>query len=1103
MMRRCMRRAAVVLFLLAGAAGPAGAQQSVTTGTFRGRITNPDGQPIVGAQILVRNEATGFQRGTITDAAGRFVVPLLPPGGPYTVRVSSIGYQTLERAGFELGPGDVVTLNLELAVQAVQLAGVEAVAGAARIDVAQGGVVQRVGPEEVENLPVNGRDFTDFLNLSPLVSPQPEITTGGQFAIGGARPSATNIQVDGADANNIFFGENRGSSRTPFTFSLESIKEFQLITNGFDVEYGSYQGGVMNAVTKGGTNEFHGSAFFYHRNDVLDLGILRTRLTARDFQNVPPRDFRVGQFGASLSGPILRDRLHFFLSVDGQDKQQPVNAGVPGVTGIHPDSMRKFLSILESRYGVRNPGRWFGTFPQAEDNLVLFGRLDWTIGANHRLTLRQNYSAFTQTNDRVGTFEAITNGGPFRDTVYSTVVELNSVLGARAFNTFRFQYSDEVRPRPGHDDGGYLPQIRVTILDAERGNRTITFGGDGIIFRNRLAERKIQFIDNFTLRLGDHTLKLGTNNLWLSTLNEFWLNGNGSYTFNSLTDFANGRPANYSRLTRACPVPLVANAAGERVVCPQYDVPVADFDALEWSVYAQDEWQLTDRFLLTAGLRVTGTDMKDRPGRIPAVDSTFGVPTGIVPDFTGVSPRLSFAYDVGGEARRVVRGGVGLLVGRAPTVLASNVFQTEKPLLSVFCTGAEIPTLDFQELLSVPRGEKNPLACRSGAAPTGRPEYSVFHPDFGLPRTVKANLGYEQLLGPATRLKVDLIGSYTTDNYTVVDLNLGPPKFSLASEEGRPVYVPASQYRPLNAASSTFYARSPNFARVYQNRTDGEARAFNAVVELEHRIGERLRLAVRYGHNRAYDNSTFSCCTSGEGFTGTPTAGDPNSVGDPGDADRGAWGPSLYERRHVLTANARWRGPWGLSISGIWRSQSGTPWTPVVDGDVNGDGVLFNDRAMISKTLQFNNPAVDTVTLANHLLRFKCLREQLGHIARRNSCRNPWWHSLDVRVSKEVRTLRGQSAELLVEFFNLLDGIGGLFCDEDRAAADGNLHRGACGLGNLRAVYTSATNLLRPVRYDPQTGNVVYTVNPGFGEERQSGFEPFQFQIQLGVRYRF
>jgi outer membrane receptor for ferrienterochelin and colicin len=1074
---------------LLGTALPAAAvAQGTTTGTIRGQVVSQAGEDVAGARVSAVEATTGVRRAASTGDDGRYSIPLLPPGR-YRVEVSALGYAT-QAAEVIVRLGEAATLDVTLATSALTLETVVVSGQATRVDATQGGVTTTVTPEQVENLPTQGRDFTDFLNLSPLVSPQPGVGTGGQFAIGGQRTSGTNVQIDGADANNTFFGENRGSSRTPFAFSLESIQEFQLVTNGFDVEYGNYSGGVVNAVTRGGTNEFRGNVFGFFRDQSL---------TQEDFTGQEPRDYSVQQFGFSLSGPVIRDRLHYFFSVDAQKKEQPVYALEPSVVGIEADTIDKVLNILQG-LGFDNPAQFQGTLPQREDNLVLFGRIDWTISDAHRLTLRQNYSDFEQTNDRLSTRgeEFGTRGGPFVNTSYSTVAELNSVFGS-AFNTLRLQYSDEDRPRDPNNPGGYLPEIRVDSVAGYRvnddGTRTairtnILLGGDAVLFRNRLVEDKFQLVDNFTFRVGDnHTIKVGTNNIWSSTENTFFNGGNGAYRFTTLEDLAANRPFQYSRNVRTCSTAFVNNAAGQPVICPEMDVPVAKFDALEWSLYAQDEWQVTDRLVVTPGVRIGGTRFGDEPARVDTVETVRNsagelvfpdLRTGISPNLTGISPRLAFAYSLPGETEGVIRGGIGLLIGRAPTVLLGNVFQTERPLLSVFCTGGTVPAFRLPELLQG-TGENNPARCNGGAAPSGRPEYAFFSDDFELPRTVKANLGYERVLGGSnTRIGLDLIYSRTTENFTVLDRNLGDVQFTLGLEN-RPVFVPAAGFNPRNRAAAP-RLRTGSFDRVYYNTSDGEAESVTLAVEIDQPVGDLLQFSARYALNRAYDNSSFSCCTSFEGF-GIPTAGDPNFLGDPGDDDRGTWGPSDFERRHTLVFSALWRAPAGFRVSGILRSQSGTPWTPMVFGDINGDGLDTNDRAFLSRSLQFEN-AAERDQFLEFLNEHRCLIEQEGTVVQRNSCRNPWFNSLDLRLSKEIGTLRGQRAEFIVDAFNVLNGI-----DKE--------------WGRYMGVFGTSRELLQARGYDPATRGIVYRVNDDFGREAPVGFDPFQFQLQLGVRYRF
>ena len=1073
-------------------APPLVAQQQLTTGTLVGRITDRERRPVAGAAITLRNEATGVIRHVIADERGRYVVPLIPAGGPWSLTVESIGYGTVEQSGLRVGAGEVLTRDVELVTTPVAVAAIEVnVAGIRAVE--RGGIVERVTERQMARLPVRGRGFTEFLNLSPLVSAQPEVETGGRFAVGGARASGTSLQVDGVDTNNLFFAESQGSARSPFAYSLESIGEIQLITNGFDVEYGNYQGGIVNAITRSGTNERAGTAFLFHRDAAL---------TANDFAGRSAAGFRTSQFGLALSGPVVRDRLHWFLALDLQERRVPVEAASIEGTGVRAAEHAAVVQALGNVYGLADPGRWFGSFSDVEDNAVAFLRLDWNLSADHRLTLRYNGSRFFRRFDGLDRYDAITSSAGFTDRVSATVAELNSVLGSRVTHSLRLQHSREDRPRTPHVAGGYLPRIDVDNLTGENGGTVrLSLGGDDQRFRNRLEETKLQLVDNLTWRLGRHTLKLGTSDILSATRHENWVSGNGTYLFPNETGLAARDPVSFSRLARACPVPLTANRAGETVICPEPDVPVARFDAVEWSAYVQDEWRLTDRLTLVGGVRWGGTRLDRRPGAVPGLESAFGVSSTVVPSFRGLSPRMAFSWESGDDASRVLRGGAGLLTGRAPLVLAGNAFETERPLLRVFCERESAPTLDIAELLAAPRGLANPAACRSGSQRTGRPQYTVFAEDFALPRTLKANIGWETRLGADTRVSIDLLHSRTSRNFHVTDLNLAPPRFRLRYEiacdgcDGRPVFVPLIfgplVYTPRKAAGVP-RLRDTGFDRVFRVTSDGEARATSVLVEVQHLFGDRLEVAARYAHNRAFDNSSFSCCTSHDGFSLEPTAGDPSFIGDPGDGGPGTWGPSATERRHVLVASALASAPFGFRIDAVLRIQSGVPWTPIVAGDLNGDGEDRNDRPWLGRGLALAS-AADSALWQNLLDDDPCLRHQVGLIAGRNTCRNPWWNALDLRLSREFAIWRLHKAELSLDFYNVLNGLSST-------------------MGQYAVVYGERRVLLSAVQYrppaspgeiEPDAEKVIYRVNPGFGRLRPIGFDPLQFQAQLGLRYRF
>ena len=1071
----CTTLAALFLFPSTSAA-----QEGTTSGSIGGTVLGPDGQPVADAVVRVVSQQRGGEREVLTNASGRFRVPLLQPG-LYTVRAELPPNQPVEVADLRVTLGERTNVTLEL--QPVEGQALEVtVGGATQIDISQAGVAEGIGTEQISELPTSGRDFTDFINLSGLVSLQPGITTGGQFSIGGARTSGTNVQIDGADANNSFFAENRGSSRVPFTFSMESIKEFQLITNGYDVEYGRYSGGVVNAVTKSGSNEFQGSAHFFWRDESF---------TSENFDGTQPTDFQAFQYGGTVSGPIIEDKLHYFVSGDFQQFDQPTFALTPQRTGIHPDTIQRFRDILVNDYGFEQSfiNDQFGTFTETLDQTNLFGRLDWTINPDHRLSVRVNYQDFTNRNDRLNEdgSEALTAGSSFLDESLSVVGEWNAIFSPDIYNTLRVQYSDEDRPRPGNSD---LPNIRVFTQDTAGRDAAMFFGGEnfGITFANRLQEEKIQVTNNLTFALGDHTLKVGTDNIFTEIVNKFWLNGNGLITFGDLDDFESQTGGFYFRFLPVPEDPTQAPSA-----------PIADFGYNQYSFYVQDQWRATDRLLLTAGLRYDRTSYPD-PGApltnsdFAAAVESFGLSETTVPeDGDNWGPRLAFTYDLEGDESKVLRGGAGIFYGPYPGVTHGNVLQsTPRPNRFFGCVG---PTSweDFRNMDgpgNVPRGPDTPHEGFSPFCFDDTPEMTIWGNDVEQATTYKANLGYEQRLSENWKAGVTAIFSRTTNLFGAVNNNLDTDLddgTGFRRSTGRPVFVNPDTYDPTVDGSDIAAARvNENLRTLYTQVSNGEARAWNFKFDVQGSPTDDFRLAANYTLNFAYDNSSTECCTGNALLFDTPTAGNPNELGDVGDDESGSWGPSKNERRHVLVLNAIWDVGAGFQLSGIYRGQSGNPFTPSVNGDLNFDGDEGNDRPFLPDPV---NPASDGYQFASvdDLLRYRrvvreneCLQEAVGTIISRNTCRDPWYHSVDLKLKKRFDTFGGQRFDVILDLFNVLDGMG---------------------MDAGEFVFTN-DNLFSVQEYDSDAGEL--TVRTGqFGNEIPVGFSPFQFRAQLGVQYHF
>ena len=1070
-------------------AGTTLAQGTTTTGAIRGRVVDTTGVALPTAQVVALNEETGFTRGAVTEENGSFLIRLLPPG-TYRVTARRIGFQPGEQSGIRVIVGSTTAANFTLSVASAVLGTVQVIAEGTGVDITQGGIKQTVSEEQIRNLPVRGRDFTDFINLSGLVSPQEDITTGGQFSIAGQRPSQTNVQIDGVDANNSFFGENRGGSRIPFNFSLEAIREFQIITNGYDVEYGNYSGGVVNIVTKGGTNTHRATAYGNFTGE---------QLTRSDFAGQRPRDFQVQQYAASANGPIVRDKLFYLVSLDGQRRREPFRSLTPAIFradsarkaandstaaaitfGENARALERFYSILENQYGVENAAGQYGNFETTNDVLILFGRLDWNASDRHRVSLRHNYSDYDNLNE-AGTFRGgLTRAEAFRNRTNSFVSELTSTFRENIFNVLRVQFSDESRPR---DANSKLPEISVNIAP----NENVTYGGASIAFNNFLAERKVQVVNNLTVDLGSHALKIGTNNIFSDLENRFWFRGSGFYTFSNLDALEERRPTSYTRSVRA-----------------DGSVPRAAFAAQEYSAYIQDDWQVTPKLLASLGVRYDVSRYGDRPSRVINVERAFGFRTGTAPiDDNNVSPRLSFAYDVRGDATEVVRLGGAVFYGRVPYVLGSNVAITEVPMLDLDCRGAPgepnaPPPPDFQNWS--PTGEDNPFNCAGSGGIGGVPTYTFWNQDFELPETFRANLGYERLIGNGYRVSADLLVSASRKLYTVRNLNLRPRQFRLETEGNRAIFVPEGAFAPSTNATGPARLRNTDFGDLFVNYNDGVARSQAATFGIERRFAQGSQLSASYTYTRAFDNSSYSCCTAFEGFQNPRVGAEgPNLIGGVGDND-GAWGPSAFVRNHTVVLTGITHLPWDIDVSGIWRSQSGTPWGPEVNGDINGDGIRFNDRPYIYAPADLPVFVAATITdpvrrdsavaatrafYAGVLQEHECIADNVGRILERNACRQPWSHRLDVTLRKQVTMNRRRAAEISLDLFNVLNGLNSDW-------------------GRYESITTDRRNLLTPQSYDAATGEILYTVPRTFGDRRPVGFNLLlQFSAQVGARVFF
>lgn len=1025
-----------------GSAQSLGAQG--TDAVIRGDVRNADGIALDGATVRVVNLATGFVARATTSGAGRFTFVQLPLGGPYRVTATAIGFRPLSRSDVMLNIGSVVTLVMRLTAAEVRLDAVAVVAEQVQT-IERSGAATRIGEAQLAALPNQDRRFQDLTSLSPLA--------GSGTTLGGARPISTDVRIDGVGAQMNNTGQTFAG---PLTMSVEAIREFEVVTNEYDVSKGRQGGGLINAVTKSGTNAFTGSVFSYNRNQ---------RLTSSDFRGVAPANFSIAQVGGSVGGPIARDRLTFFAAYDRTAQTLPLNvsdirdAADENTLGIARDSLHRLTSILASKYGLDTTRQQLGIFDRAPLSQAFFGRVDWQVAPNHRLTLRNNTTLFDDPNG-IGPDQALhyaESRGSATVNSTGTLASLRSLIGMSLINELKVQAVHFTRERTANLEipRGFV-RIASKLPSGATNSVNVQFGGNRLA-PEKFSEWQYQFANTMYWTRGNQVITVGTDNILSNVSRLLPIEQRGLFEFDNLGQLDALKAARYSRQ-----VPLRDGGTTAR------------FNVADYSLFGQSEWRLGRSVSLLAGLRFDGSAFLTPAGYNPLVEARLGLRTDNAPHTLDVSPRAQVIYDVDGSGRDVFRFGGGRFTSAPPyNVQVNHVLQSGLEAVDIIQVGIAAPTPDF---IRYRRDPGSIPGIPAGVAATSIPAYiNLFSSDFRTPTTWKVSGGYERRLGTAS------LGAYgyyarTRDNFQYFDRNLvAQPYFTI--EGGRGVFVPASK---ITAAGRTNNADSrvvPELGRVLELTGATSLEQKSLVVQSSVRLPQNGAVSLSYTRNDTRDNSSFNCCIARTSVF-TPNTGDPRDLA-------GSYGPSDNNFRDKLVAAFVLPPALGFRLSGRYVGISGAPFSLIVGSDINGDDVSNNDLAFVFDPDAAGTPpevaaAMRRVLAKPDNLARAYIASSLGGIASRNGGRAPFTGALDMRLARSFNVANGHSVELTLDAFNVAN----------------ILNREWGGTYNLGATQT----LLSVTGFDQATRRYTYRVNENVGVVRKSG-DPYQ--LQLGARYKF
>jgi hypothetical protein len=1002
--------------------------QSTTTGSIGGVVTNPAKEVVPGAAVTVRNVETNKEDTATTDDTGRFKVANLQPGR-YAVTVSSTGFGTLTQENVVVEVGRETTL--EAALQVGEVTGtVDVSAEAPVINTTQQDFSTNINQTSINELPINGRRWSNFALLTPGAVPD---GTFGLISFRGISGLLNNNTIDGGDNNQAFFAEERGRTRISYSISQAAIREFQVNTSSYSAEYGRSAGGVVNAITKSGTNEFHGQLFYYQRNNkwgARNPRATRTELINGVFTPVgfKPKDVR-HQFGGTIGGPIVKDKAFFFFSYDQQKRNFPglsifssnTFLNLPtatrngliarGLTSAQIDNTLNFLSSLS------------GPVPRTGDQKLFLPKVDWIINESNTFTVSYNrlrWESPAGIQTQATNTRAIDNFGDDFVAIDALNAKLASTLSPTLLNEFRFQWGRDNETQfsqppaagePTNAPGGRSPQTFI--------QNGFSFGMPEFLERAAFPdERRWQFADTVTLTAGNHTFKFGGDvNFVKDIINNLrFLGGEFSYTgANGLADFI----VDYTNFqTNGAIRALSATPNGNMGLCfgstrragkcyagsftQGFGVLGLTMKTTDFNYFIQDDWRVTPRLTLNLGLRYEYQRNPDPVNVNPAVPQT----NNKVDDRNNFGPRIGFAFDVSGDGRTSVRGGWGLYYGRVINSTVYNAlvntgvgtdrgqrqFSSSANNLPTACTGAS-PALNANDCPFLPI---YPNLISTSNPPVGAIQF--FDDDFQLPQIHQWDFILEREIARNTVVSASYLGSFGNSLPNFVDTNLpAPARLVSLTVNGGP-FAGQTYLTPLFVGARP----KPEFAQLTEIRSDVYSKYHALVLQANRRLTAGLQFQTNYTLSRASDNGQSSVT-----FT---TNNLPFDAFDQSAED----GLSAFDRRQKFVASVVYSpNPFdegaakhifnGWTIAPILNAFSGQRFTGNISGNINPQSFGFASN-------QTPGGGANGSGGANRFA-----------LVPRNFFKQPNIWYVDARLSRRFAITEGTRLEFLVEGFNVFN----------------------------------------------------------------------------------
>lgn len=1047
-------------------------QAQVTTSSVTGIVTQSSGQATPGATIRAIHTPSGTTYSSSTNETGRFSLSGMRVGGPYRIEVTYVGQDPVVYEDVFLKLGEAFALNVSLSDGTTSL---EEVFVSARSGnrALKTGASTGINNRQLQTLPTVSRGLNDFTRFTPQAD-----VKGASISIGGMNNRFNQLTIDGAVSNDVFGlseGGTNGGSTGVSPISIDAIEEITVQVAPFDVRAGGFAGGGISAVTRSGTNQAQGSLYYYTRNQNL-TGRTPYRLRARGEEGTKLEDFSERQYGFRLGGPIVKDKLFFFMNYERTESNTPLGFA-PGQDGSEltvSDVQR--VSDRATALGY-NAGSFMDQASSNESNKV-FTRFDYNINDVHKLTARYSYVGGNAVDiGRTQTSLTFGNGAVLRKSnTHSAILELNSRFSNEFSNNLVVGYTSVREPRTAPGD----PFPRATIQLGN--NRTINLGTEPFSTVNQLNQDVLTLTNNLNLYRGNHTFTFGTHNEFYKMYNGFIGSAFGNYTFTD-SPASDINPVTGARYT------AIENFERGRASAFQYnysntDDPRqgADFSALQLGFYVQDEFQATPNLKLTAGVRLDIpmylTDpLENTDFNNSAIASRYGVQTNRMPKPAFmVSPRIGANWDINGDRSTILRGGVGIFTSRFPFVWSAGAYTQSGVLLGgnqLNAGSGNAPNIDF--IADVDGQPK-----RGGTqAPSGN--ISVLDRNLKLPQILRASAGIDHQLPWGVQASAEFMYSKNLSTFRFTDLNMEDPIGRLNGSDNRLLYGATTNDRRV----------VDNYTQVIYVDNVNKGHSWSATAQLSKTFSQGFFGSVAYTYTEAKDLFSGSSSQNQSNFFRTATVDGSNNVTlghNPFSTGSRVVGFVSYTKEYL--------GSLGTTFSLVYTGQSGARFSYLIQGDPGrvSSGSSSDQYALMYIPIDQNDIKLEDPSQWNTLNTFielnPYLRERRGEYAERNGARTPFSHIFDFKVLQDVFTNIGGTKNKLQVSLDIMN-VGNLL-----NSRWGQQYTGSDSFWD---------NSFRPIQFTSLDADntPIYRVNNLAREAYQIQNIRSRWSAQFGIRYIF